>query len=243
MRFTVSNLILDKYFPFKRCHCHFLDQCVDLSDSSAISSSFFFFTCWTLTFGGDGGVSWGREQDKRKREIYNSVGRANLEFLDIPRMSQFSCGDKWSLPSVEPGCSSLSVMLMQTGQTLKIVRCVWVCPMSKPDSPPGLYSPTPSLLEVLMTGCHCHSKGNIGNLQKGKLSPIPVAFFSICYLYFSSLWINAVLNNWIWTFMERATPAEQQLERSYIVESMRSLMSPGSWTCRSSPRYFTVPRL
>lgn len=73
--------------------------------------------------------------------------------------------------------------------------------------------------------------------KKGKISkwhrqpppqyPTTIAFLckAICAMYFTSLGINAVLNHWIWDFVQRTTNAERQLGRFCLVQSMRSFLS------------------
>lgn len=78
----------------------------------------------------------------------------------------------------------------------------------------------------------CFHYQNTGKRSKLQRQPPPqypttIAFLFqvICATYFTSLWINAVLNHWIWDSVQRTTNAEQQLGRFCLVQSMRSFLS------------------
>lgn len=108
-------------------------------------------------------------------------------------------------------------------------------------------NPKPSLLFLFINSfhpgsfsdwLHYQNKSKISNLQKATPPPTTIAFLlnATCKMYFTSLWINAVLNIWIGNY--KRTDAEQQLERLYIVRGMRSFLFPGLWALKSIPRYF-----
>lgn len=80
-----------------------------------------------------------------------------------------------------------------------------------------------------MTGFHYQNKGKISKLQKTPPpqypSTIAFLFKAVCERSFTFLRINAVLNHWIWEFVQRTTDAEQQLGRFCLFQSMRSFLS------------------
>lgn len=119
-------------------------------------------------------------------------------------------------------CLLESYWFKQENRLWRQLGCVWVCPMSNPK-PSCFDSLTHSILEALVSGYHYQKKGKISNLQKAPHPPLLLN--AICKMYFTLLWIAAVLNNSIWKFVKRTADAEQQLGRFYIVQGLRSPVS------------------
>lgn len=127
----------------------------------------------------------------------------------------------WDHPSLKPGCLSTRVILIQTGeQTLKAARiCV---SLSNVQSQAILFwfisSFYPGSFSIWLPLSEKRQ-----NKQLAKGTPrLPLLLNAICKMYFTSLWIAAVLNNSIWKFVKRTADAEQQLGRCYIVQGLRS---------------------
>lgn len=110
------------------------------------------------------------------------------------------------------------------------LACVWACPMSSPK-PPTLFSFINSFYPGSFSAwLPLAAERQNKQLAEGNPFPTTTAFSlnAACKVYFTALWINAVWNHWIWTFLERTTDAEQQLERSDIVQGMRFCLALGS---------------